>query len=161
MPQLDFSFYLSQIIGLIVSFGIFFCISKFLILKQLDKILLKRKKIIDNNINYADEIFKKAEEKNREYEAKMVIKQNEINKQMIAFNEKQKNKQDKKISETKKMVAGMISDNLEEIKNELKLMENNINDQVLDIIASILRDVYKIDNVDKNEIKKIFKEIKL
>lgn len=161
MPQLDFSFYLSQIIGLIVSFGIFFCISKFLILKQLDKILLKRKKIIDNNINYADEIFKKAEEKNREYEAKMVIKQNEINKQMIAFNEKQKNKQDKKISETKKMVAGMISDNLLEIKNELKLMENNINDQVLDIIASILRDVYKIDNVDKNEIKKIFKEIKL
>jgi F0F1-type ATP synthase membrane subunit b/b' len=57
MPQLDISYYLSQIFWLLISFSSLYYVCSSAILPLLDKVLVKRSSLIENNINFAKQVI--------------------------------------------------------------------------------------------------------
>ena len=94
MPQLDISFFFSQICWFLLSFGAFFCVVKFLLLPRLEKIVDNRKELIANNIQFAEDVMKKVEkitdENNRKIE-EVKIKNSEKIENFINQLEKKNN----------------------------------------------------------------------
>ena len=104
MPQLDFSFYLSQISWLLVCFFTFFCVSKFMLLPRLDKILSNRKNIIDTNIEFANRTIKKANDIMEEYNSKIENKNREISSKVDDFIKEYKERIENEIEKNKREI---------------------------------------------------------
>lgn len=160
MPQLDFSFYISQITWLVVAFGLFFCISKFFILPKLDIILQTRTNVIETNIEFANKTAEKANKIIEECDKKMSDIKSEINNQIVLFVKEKKDKQEKQVAEMTRKINKDIQNNITKVKNEFGDFEKEINDFVVSSVSEILSKIYSVD-VEEDEIKKVYKKIEL
>ncbi len=158
MPQLDFSFYLSQIAWLLVCFGLFFCISKFLILPRLEKNLYNRANKIKTNIEFAEEMLKRAKSINEKNDKKIVKTQNEIEKKIGEFVKKQQEENENKIKEALNKSNQDIQKYILDEKRKIEEMKKDLQNSIVDIVASILENVYLMKNIDRKEIEKICKD---
>lgn len=155
MPQLDFSFYLSQIAWLLVCFGLFFCISKFLILPRLEKNLYNRANKIKTNIEFSEEMLERAKNINEKNDKKIAKAQDEIEKKIGEFVKKQQEENDKKIKETLSKSNQEIQQYILDEKRKIEEMKKDLQNLITDIVENILKNIYLIKNVDRKEIEKI------
>lgn len=160
MPQLDFSFYISQITWLLVSFFSFFCVSKFLILPQLDRILNKRTNLIKTNTDFAKEKLEEAKIINDKCEEKIKATQSNINNEINALLKQLAERNQKKINDLKKRLLDAENKNLLTIKNELREVEDQLKEEIVNVAVDILNKVY-IVKADKKEISKLFDKLYL
>ena len=160
MPQLDFSFYISQITWLVVAFGLFFCISKFFILPKLDIILQTRTNVIETNIEFANKTAEKANKIIEEFDKKMIDVKSEIDNQIVLFVKEKKDKQEKQVAEMTRKINKDIQNNITKVKNEFGDFEKEINDFVISSVGEILSKIYSV-NATEEEIKKVYKKIEL
>ena len=154
MPQLDSSFFFSQICWFLLSFGTFFCVVKFLLLPRLEKIVDNRKELIANNIQFAEGVMKKVEqikdENNRKIE-KAKIRNNEKIENFINQLEK---KNDDELAKIVKQNNEEIQKHFLQEKTKIIAMEEEIRKSIVEISKDILRNVYSIDNIDTDELEK-------
>ena len=154
MPQLDSSFFFSQICWFLLSFGAFFCVVKFLLLPRLEGIINNRKELIDNNVQFAEDVMKKVEkitdENNRKIE-EVKIKNSEKIDNFINQLEKKNNDE----------LAKIIKQNNEDIqrhllqeKTKIIAMEEEIRQAIVEISKDILKNVYSIDNINEDDLKR-------
>ena len=133
MPQLDISFFFSQICWFLLSFGAFFCVVKFLLLPRLEKIVDNRKELIANNIQFAEGVMKKVEqikdENNRKIE-KAKIRNNEKIENFI--NQLEKNNNDELAKIVKRNNENMQKHFLQE-KTKIIAMEEEIRQAIVEI----------------------------
>jgi len=159
MPQLDFSYYISQIVWLLISFGLFFFVSKFLILKQLDGIFSRRSNKIETNTSFAENIIKKAKILNEKCDTD-IKKHNDLMNEKISFllkSERENN--EKKIDNLRKQLNEQENKNILQIKQEIYKIEQEVKEQVAQIIYDILSKVYLI-KPDKNKILELLNKVK-
>ena len=154
MPQLDFSFYLSQITWLLICFGVFFCICNFVILPRLERIFQNRSQIISSNIDFSKNILEKAKKLNSDYDLKI----SEINKQIsgsIAIAKKEnEEKFTTKINKTKSVLLEEENNNIVKIKKEINDIESEIRDNISNIVYTILQKAYCDDKITIDDVKK-------
>lgn len=160
MPQLDFSFYLSQITWLVVAFGLFFCISKFFILPKLDVILNTRANVIDINVDFANNTTKKANEILEKCDILLRKTKDDIDKKIAQVIKEEKELQQAKIEKESKELNKKIQNSIVLTKEEFKKMENEINDFIVKSIESIVNKMYNVD-FDANDIKKVSKKFEI
>ena len=160
MPQLDFSFYLSQITWLVVSFSLFFCISKFLILPRLDIILKTRSNMIEENLTFATNTTNKANALIDDCNKKMDKVKADLEKKVALCVKECREKQEYKLNEFNKKMTAEVQQKIVEVKNEVSTFNAKINDDMVEIVKTILQKVYAIKATD-DEIKKNFKKIEL
>lgn len=155
MPQLDFSYYISQITWLLLTFGGFFFISKFVILPKLDKVLNNRTHLIDENTKFAKEQLEKIKKINFEYDAKIASKQEEINRFISDNISRIKLSNNDKIETLKKQMLLEENENIIQTQNELKDIQNKINNQIVDIIADAIEKIF-LKKIDKEYIRSVY-----
>lgn len=155
MPQLDFSYYISQITWLLFAFVCFFCISRFLILPQLNRILTARSSFINTNVNFAQEVIDKAKKINQDCDEN--IKNNSRKIEEIMSNEIAKIKEfnSNKISDLKKKMNEEKNRNILQIKQDLQKISKELNLDIQSIVLDILKKVYSI-NPDKKIIENLY-----
>ena len=142
MPQLDFSYYISQITWLLISFGGFFCISKFLILKQLERILFARSNLIEANKNFTQETIDKTTKINQKCEDCLNNNRQEIDKKIADYIKNLNNNTDKKIEALKKQLSINENNEILKIKKEIEQLKKDACEQMILSIAEIIERVY-------------------
>ena len=159
MPQLDISFYFSQITWLAISFFSFFCISKWLILPRLEKILANRANVITSNIEFANQATATAKQIIQSCEQKISKESSEIEKQIIKLVESCKKYNNDKISLLKKELCEKENNSLLQIKNEIVATKVQMNEKIVEIVCEILKKVYIVKTIDKEQISKICEKL--
>lgn len=157
MPQLDPSYYISQVTWLLISFGCFFCICKFLILPQLDKTLSIRTDLIETNLKFAQEITTKAKTINEYCDKNIENNKIELNKKMSTIIKHLKDDNEKKISDLKKSLNEGENRNILHIKQEMQHINDNLKSEIVLIVNSILQKVYLI-KPDESKILELYKK---
>ena len=155
MPQLDFSYYFSQICWLLICFGLFFCISKFLVLPRLDNNLNNRAKTIQDNIDFANEMLDKAKLINKKNDDNITQQKNEIEKKIENFIKQKTLKNETEIEKIIKQYNNEIQEVISKEKENLSKTTDNIQNSIVDIVIYILENFYSVKNIDRKEIANI------
>jgi len=155
MPQLDFSYYLSQITWLLVSFGLFFGISKIVILPKLNKVLQNRANLISNNTNFAKQQLEKAKNIQNELDKKLLEEQEKFDNVIADLVKTIKQTNNDKIEKLKKELILDENKNIVNIQNELKSTQNAINTQIIEIVSSLFEKIYSV-KIDKIKIQEFY-----
>ena len=153
MPQFDFSYYVSQITWLLISFGGFFCISKFLILKQLERILFERSNLIGANKDFTQETI------DQKCEDCLNNNKQEIDKKIADYIKNLNNNTDKKIEAFKKQLSINENNELLKLKKEIEQLKKDTSEQIILSISEIIEKVYFL-KPDVNKIKAYIEKIK-
>ena len=159
MPQLDISFYFSQITWLAISFFSFFCISKWLILPRLERILANRADVITSNIEFANQTTETAKQIIQTCEEKISAKNIEIERQISSLVENCKKYNNDKLSLLKKELCEKENNILLQINSEIAKTETQMHEKIAEIVCEILNKIYLIKNVDKGQVDKIYKQL--
>ena len=159
MPQLDISFYFSQITWLAISFFSFFCISKWLILPRLEKNLTNRASIITSNIEFANQTTATAKQIIQSCEQRISRESAEIEKQIAALVENCKKYNNDKLSLLKKELCEKENNSLLQINSKIAKAETQMHEKLAEIVCEILNKIYLINNVDKGQVDKIYKQL--
>lgn len=155
MPQLDFSFYLSQIAWLLVCFGLFFCISKFLILPRLEKNLYNRANKIKSNIDFSEQMLERAKIINEKNDKKIKKTQDEIEKTITEFVKNKQEESENRIKEALNKSNQEIQQSILDEKRKIEEIKKDLQVSIVDIVVNILENVYLMKNIDRKEIEKI------
>ena len=158
MPQLDLSYYVSQITWLLIFFGGFFCISKFLILPQLNRIVCERNDLVSKNISFADETLEKAKNINNEFEHKLQENNKNIQAKISQFVKQSIEHNNKKINDLKKQLQEEENKTIFQIKQELQKSVNDAKANVVEVIIEIIKKVYQAD-ITEQEINCLMEKI--
>jgi F-type H+-transporting ATPase subunit b len=158
MPQLDFSFYFSQISWLLVSFFTFFCLVKFLILPKLTKILDSRTKAIQDNIDFANKTLKKAQDLEQKNKSMLQKVQEEVSANIADAIKKYSDKNEQRLNTTIKNCNEELQKKNLSIKQEIFSMEKEIQENIASITVQILQKYYNMASIDENQIKDICKK---
>lgn len=158
MPQLDFSFYLSQISWLLVCFFSFFCLVKFLILPKLAKILNHRTKTIQDNIDFANRTLQKAQDLEQKNELMLQKIQEEVSASIAETIKNCKDKNEQKLNTTVKNCNEELQKKVLSIKQEIFSLEKEIQENIVSITMQILKKYYNIVSVDEKQIRDICKK---
>ena len=159
MPQLDPSYYISQVTWLLITFGCFFCVCKFLILPQLDKILSKRTNLIETNLKFAQEVTNKAKNINQFCDKNIESNKIELNRKMSTIINHLKDNNEKKISDLKKSLNEEENKNILHIKQEMQQINDDLKSEIILIVNNILQKVYLI-KPDESKISELYKKYK-
>ena len=154
MPQLDISFFFSQICWFLLSFGAFFCVVKFLLLPRLDKIVNARKALIDNNVDFAEEIMRKVNKITEENNRKMDEARAKNNEKIENFIKKLEQKNNDEMVKIVKQNNEEMQKHFLQEKTKISTMEAEIKQAIIEISKDILKNVYSINNVNEDELKK-------
>ena len=163
MPQLDFSFYVSQISWLLVCFFSFFCLVNFLILPKLAKILNNRTKTIQDNIDFANKTLQKAQDLEQKNKSMLQKVQEEVSANIADAIKKYNDKNEQRINTTIKNCNEELQKKILSIKQEIFSLEKELQENIVSITAQILQKYYNISAIDEKQIidicKKNFKSI--
>ena len=154
MPQLDSSYYISQITWLLISFFLFFCLSKFLLLPQLNRILLTRQNFINENINFANTMMQKVNSMNQDYNNKIKANNEELSNKIDLFIKQCKTYEQKKINSLKKKLNEDRNKTILQLNNKLQNETKLAQQHLVEIISHIIANVYKIIP-DEKKIKEL------
>ena len=158
MPQLDFSFYFSQISWLLVSFFTYFGLVKFLILPKLTKILDSRTKAIQDNIDFANKTLKKAQDLEQKNKSMLQKVQEEVSVNIADAIKKYSDKNEQRLNTTIENCNQELQKKNLSIKQEIFSMEKEIQESIVLITTQILQKYYNIASIDENQIKDICKK---
>ena len=161
MPQLNLSFYISQICWLLVSFGAFFCISKFIILPRLANILQNRENTINDNINFANETLAKVKQITENCDNIIKITKEDCAARVAQCIAEYKEKNDKTLKNLTKRMNEEAQQNIISSKQELYEIEGELNEKIINISAEILKKIFLIKDVDTNKLKEISCKVEL
>jgi len=161
MPQLNFSFYISQICWLLASFGAFFCISKFIILPRLANILQNRENTVNDNINFANETLTKVKQITENCDNVMKITKEDCAARVAQCIAECKEKNDKTLKNLTKRMNEEAQQNIISAKQELYEIEGELNEKIINISAEILRKIFLIKDVDIEKLKEISCKVEL
>lgn len=154
MPQLDSSYYISQITWLLISFFLFFCLSKFLLLPQLNRILLTRQNFINENINFANTMMQKVNSMNQDYNNKIKANNEELSNKIDLFIKQCKTYEQKKINSLKKKLNEDRNKTILQLNNKLQNETKLAQQHLVEIISHIIANVYNIIP-DEKKIKEL------
>jgi len=160
MPQLDFSFYISQITWLLISFFGFFCVSKFLILPRLEKNLSNRANLIKTNTDFAKDALEKAKKINQTCDEKISSVKSIVETKQSELLKDLKERNDKKLLDLKKRLLESENKNIIDVKKDFEKIEEQLSEQMIETSMLILQKLYCID-ADKNDIKELFDKVSL
>ena len=160
MPQLDFSYYISQITWLLISFGGFFCISRFLILPQLERILSTRSDLIETNTRFAQDAIDKANKIKQECDSAILENDKAMEEMMAKFLNEVKQNNNKKIDDLKKHLAEKENKSILKVKSDILKLESDINNQIAIVVAEILKKVYFVEP-DEKKIAKLVSKVEI
>lgn len=158
MPQLDISFFFSQICWFLLSFGAFFCVVKFLLLPRLEKIVDNRKELIANNIQFAEDVMKKVDKITSENSRKIEEAKARNSERFEAFIKQLEQKNEDELAKIVKQNNEEIQKQFLQEKTQIAKMENDIKQSIVEISKDILTHVYEIENVDEGELEKSCKK---
>ena len=161
MPQLNFSFYISQICWLLVSFGAFFCISKFIILPRLTNILQNRENTINDNVNFANETLAKVKQITENCDNIMKITKEDCAARISKCIAECKEKNDKMLKNLTKRMNEEAQQNIISSKQELYEIEGELNEKIINISAEILKKIFLIKDVNIDKLKEISCKVEL
>ncbi len=153
MPQLDFSYYISQITWLALTFLCFFCISKFLILPQLNRILNARSNFIETNINFAQEIINKTKKINQDCDEDIKKNNKKMNEKMLLEIEQLKNFNNTEINIFKKKINEKENKNNLQIKQNIQKISKELDAEIISTIKYILEKIYLIKPDEKKVLE--------
>lgn len=153
MPQLDISFFFSQIGWLLLSFCAFFCVVKFLLLPRLEKIIDNRRVLINNNIDFAEDIMKKVEEITDENNKKINEAKEQGNEKIDAFVKQLEQKNESEMAKIIRQNNEDIQRHIIQERAKMVKLEDNIRQSIVEIAKNILKNVYAIESVDENELE--------
>ena len=161
MPQLNVSFYISQICWLLASFGAFFCISKFIILPRLENILRNRENTINDNINFANETLAKVKQITENCDNIMKITNEDCAARIAQCIAECKEKNDKALKNLTKRMNEEAQQNIISSKQELYEIEGKLNEKIINISAEILKKIFLIKDVNIEKLKEISCKVEL
>lgn len=161
MPQLNLSFYISQICWLLASFGAFFCISKFIILPRLANILQNRENTVNDNINFANETLTKVKQITENCDNVMKITKEDCAARVAQCISECKEKNDKTLKNLTKRMNEEAQQNIISAKQELYEIEGELNEKIINISAEILKKIFLIKDVDIEKLKEISCKVEL
>ncbi|MBR1429486.1 MAG: hypothetical protein IJ590_04520 [Rickettsiales bacterium] len=161
MPQLNLSFYISQICWLLASFGAFFCISKFIILPRLANILQNRENTVNDNINFANETLTKVKQITENCDNVMKITKEDCAARVAQCIAECKEKNDKTLKNLTKRMNEEAQQNIISAKQELYEIEGELNEKIINISAEILKKIFLIKDVDIDKLKEISCKVEL
>ena len=144
MPQLDFSFWFSQMAWLLVCFGGFFLVSKYLLLPAFDKIISKRDDTISSNINFANETIQKINKIKADCDAKLSSAKQKNDEQIAEIIKECKKNNEKKLEEVKQQCNQEITANIDNLKIEAEKIQKDLEKQADEIAKEIVKKVYKL-----------------
>ena len=158
MPQLNPEFWFSQILWLIITFGLlFFVLSKF-ILPNISSNLENRKSQILNNIEKADEQRKESEVKLKEFDK--IINDSKVQAKNIINDTKKKISNE--INNKKKLLEEEINSEIESIEKEInelkKRSPKTINQIAVSTSSDLLKQIIGAD-VNKSNISAIVEDL--
>ena len=158
MPQLNPEFWFSQILWLIITFGLlFFVLSKF-ILPNISSNLENRKSQILNNIEKADEQRKESEVKLKEFDK--IINDSKVQAKNIINDTKKKISNE--INNKKKLLEEEINSEIESIEKEINELKKRSPKTINQIAVSTSSDLLKQiigANVNKSNISAIVEDL--
>lgn len=161
MPQLNLSFYISQICWLLVSFGAFFCISKFIILPRLANILQNRENTINDNINFANETLAKVKQITENCDNIIKITKEDCAARVAQCIAEYKEKNDKTLKNLTKRINEEAQQSIISSKQELYEIEGELNEKIINISAEILKKIFLIKDVNIDKLKEISCKVEL
>ncbi len=161
MPQLNFSFYISQICWLLASFGAFFCISKFIILPRLTNILQNRENTINDNVNFANETLAKVKQITENCDNIMKITKEDCAARVAQCIAEYKEKNDKTLKNLTKRMNEEAQQSIISSKQELYEIEGELNEKIINISAEILKKIFLIKDVNIDKLKEISCKVEL
>lgn len=161
MPQLNLSFYVSQICWLLVSFGAFFCISKFIILPRLANILQNRENTINDNINFANETLAKVKQITENCDNIIKITKEDCAARVAQCIAEYKEKNDKTLKNLTKRMNEEAQQSIISSKQELYEIEGELNEKIINISAEILKKIFLIKDVNIDKLKEISCKVEL
>ncbi|MBQ7536503.1 MAG: hypothetical protein IJT14_00055 [Rickettsiales bacterium] len=161
MPQLNLSFYISQICWLLVSFGAFFCISKFIILPRLANILQNRENTINDNINFANETLAKVKQITENCDNIIKITKEDCAARVAQCIAEYKEKNDKTLKNLTKRMNEEAQQSIISSKQELYEIEGELNEKIINISAEILKKIFLIKDVNIDKLKEISCKVEL
>ena len=154
MPQLDSSFFFSQICWFLLSFGAFFCVVKFLLLPRLEKIVDNRNELIANNIRFAEDVMKKVEKITDENNRKIEEAKVRNNEKIENFVNQLEKKNDDELAKIIKKNNEELQKHFLQEKTKIISMEEEIRKAIVEISKDILKNVYSIDNINEDDLKR-------
>ena len=161
MPQLNFSFYISQICWLLASFGAFFCISKFIILPRLSNILQNRENTINDNVSFANETLAKVKQITENCDNIMKITKEDCAARVAQCVAECKEKNDKTLKNLTKKLNEEAQQSIISSKQELYEIEGELNEKIINISAEILKKIFLIKDVNIDKLKEISCKVEL
>ncbi len=161
MPQLNFSFYISQICWLLASFGAFFCISKFIILPRLANILQNRESTINDNINFANETLVKVKQITENCDNILKITKEDCAARVAQCVTECKDKNDKMLKNLTKKLNEEAQQSIISSRQELYEIEGELNEKIINISAEILKKIFMIKDVNIDKLKEISCKVEL
>ena len=161
MPQLNFSFYISQICWLLASFGAFFCISKFIILPRLANILQNRENTINDNVNFANETLVKVKQITENCDNILKITKEDCTARIAKCIAECKDRNDKMLKNLTKKLNEEAQQSIISYKQELYEIEGELNEKIINISAEILKKIFMIKDVNIEKLKEISCKVEL
>ena len=135
-------------------FGGFFCVSRFIILPQLARILKSRVDVISLNTNLAKTVIDKVNAINKYCDDQIIANRKNNDEKITKVVKDVKLSNSKKIKNIEQEINEKSDKNILQIKQQLRLLQKYIDSELTTIIVSILQKTYTLSPDEKlvNEI---------
>lgn len=158
MPQLDFAFFPSQILWLIVSFTVLYLFSKHLILPKIENILSTRCLRINKDLEEASKLRDEAMRLQLELDHKQQATHDLLIKMQTEMTSRFAEEKTEQITKIHQEASSLIEQATKEINQAIKHSEQDIHSYIIQHAQSIISTITGTE-VNVEDLNKIYNEV--